>query len=576
MRPQVILTIISGELQGKQLIFDETTSYTIGRAKNCNLCFPDNDLHNGISRYHCLLEIDPPHVYIRDLGSTNGTIVNNELLGQGDFEGNPLSDSPINHTNHQLKSGDEINIGDTIIKVEIELPKVESTLQLSPESSKSKIPSLKALAIKGISWSILGYGFTQLLRFGSNIVLTRLLTPSLFGLMGLVNIIYLGLNLFSDFGIRQNIIQNPRGQEPTFLNTAWTVQVIRGICLWLLCLIVAVPAASFYNEPKLVWLIPVVGFSAVIAGFNSTSLALMNRKLAMGKLTLLEILVYIVQVTVMIVWAKISPTIWSLVIGGLVSTSIKMLVSHFLIPNQRNKFAWDKTVLKQMFRFGTGIFLSTLIGFMATQADKIILGKLFSVEILGVYIVAFTLADIPRQIISRISNFVIFPLISKQADLPRNILQAKILKPRRIFLMVSALSLSLVVGFGDLFVLFAYDRRYHEAAWMVRILSLGLWHTLLYRTSGATLIALGNSYYYAMGSFFSMILITLGLPISLHFQGLLGGVILISFADLPQYFIINYGLYKERLTYLSQDGIYTILYLALLSLTLVLRNIFLS
>ena len=68
--------------------------------------------------------------------------------------------------------------------------------------------SLKKLAIRGTIWTIVGYGASQILRFGSNLILTRLLFPKLFGLMALLNTFIIGLHLFSDIGIGTIIIQN--------------------------------------------------------------------------------------------------------------------------------------------------------------------------------------------------------------------------------------------------------------------------------------------------------------------------------------------------------------------------------
>ena len=149
--------------------------------------------------------------------------------------------------------------------------------------------SLKKLAIRGTVWTIASYGASQLLRLGSNLILTRLLFPKLFGLMALINILIIGLHLFSDIGVGPSIIQNKRGNDPDFLNTAWSLQVIRGFGLWFFCVLIAWPVAKFYGEPQLFWLLPVVGISTMIAGFNSTSLFTLNREMALGKLAVFDL-----------------------------------------------------------------------------------------------------------------------------------------------------------------------------------------------------------------------------------------------------------------------------------------------
>ena len=78
----------------------------------------------------------------------------------------------------------------------------------------------KKLAIKGAAWTIASYGSSQIVRFASNLILTRLLLPELFGLVGLAYVFIVGINLFSDIGLGPSIIQNKRGEDPQFLNTA--------------------------------------------------------------------------------------------------------------------------------------------------------------------------------------------------------------------------------------------------------------------------------------------------------------------------------------------------------------------
>ncbi|MFQ3629446.1 MAG: oligosaccharide flippase family protein, partial [Cyanobacteriota bacterium] len=92
--------------------------------------------------------------------------------------------------------------------------------------------SIKQLAIRGTAWVVLTYGISLALRIGSNLILTRLLNPEMFGKVSLVWVFLGALVLFSDLGVAPSIIQSKRGDDPDFLNTAWTIQVIRGFILW--------------------------------------------------------------------------------------------------------------------------------------------------------------------------------------------------------------------------------------------------------------------------------------------------------------------------------------------------------
>ncbi|MCU0535031.1 MAG: oligosaccharide flippase family protein [Hydrococcus sp. Prado102] len=428
--------------------------------------------------------------------------------------------------------------------------------------------SLKKLAIRGAIWTFAGYGLAQALRLGGNLILTRLLEPELFGLLALATTFLIGLNLFSDIGIGTSIIQNQRGDEPDFLNTAWTMQIIRGFGLWLCCVAIAFPLASFYEDSRLNWILPLLGLTAVFAGFNSTSFHTLSRQISIGKQILVEVGTQIVSLVVMIVWAWLSPTVWALIGGNLVGAILKMFLSYFLIPGYSNRLAWDKKAVWEIFSFGKWIFVSTAMTFLATQADRVIIGKLLSFKILGIYTIAITFALLPQQAIEQFSCRMILPIVAQLAYLPREELRAKILKKRKILLASVGAIAILFASFGDLLVLQLYDERYAQAAWMLPILALGIWPYLLFDTSRQVLVAVGKPNYQAYGQFVKSIHVCLGLPIAYYFFGLPGLIIMVALNDIELYSISAYGLWRERLSCLRQDMQATLLLLIGLALVL--------
>ena len=428
--------------------------------------------------------------------------------------------------------------------------------------------SLKKLALRGTVWTVAGYGTSQVLRFGSNLILTRLLVPELFGLMALVQVFIQGLTLFSDIGIRPSIIRSDRGDEPVFLDTAWTIQVIRGFLLWLCCLIIALPVAYFYEDPRLGWMIPLVGLSTILLGFQGTSIASLNRRLEMSTLALFELGTQVVSLAVLIIWAWLSPTIWALVGGNLVAVAFKTLVSHTLISDRLNRFAWNKTVVQEITSFGRWILLSTAMMFLATQIDRILLGKIFSLQTLGIYLVAFTFADIPRQVSIKIGNQVIFPTFSQLLNLPRERLRDKIIAKREQVVLALALFLGLMCCFGDQIILNLYDARYLDAAWMLPVLALGLWPLLLCQTVNPILLSVGQAKYIAWGNLSKFVYMVIAFPLASSIGGTLGAVIAIALNDLPLYILVNFGLAKEKLAVIGQDlrlTLYFCLFIALFS-----------
>lgn len=431
--------------------------------------------------------------------------------------------------------------------------------------------SLKNLAIRGTLWTVAGYGSSQILRFGSNLVLTRLLDPKLFGLMALVYVFITGLHLFSDIGIGTSIVQNKRGDDPAFLNTAWTMQIIRGFVLWFCCVLIAWPVANLYAEPQLLWLIPVVGLTTIVSGFNSTALFTLNRHLSVKQLAIFELGGQVISLMVMIVWAWFNKSIWALIIGGMVSALLQLVWSHRLNTGSPNHFAWDRDTTKELLTFGKWIFISTALTFLAGQSDRLILGKLFSLELLGIYGIAFTLADIPQQLVLAVGRKVLFPAFSKFADLPRKTFRDKIVRNRKPILIAAAFGLAVLVSFGDLVVSVLYDNRYAAAAWMLPIVALGVWPAILLRTIDLSLFAIGKPRYVAYGTFFSFLFLTIGIPLGFSLIGPVGAVIAVPLSNLPPYVVTTYYLWRERLACIGQDIKTTALFLALLTVLIMGR-----
>src|SRR5665213_4512871 len=105
------------------------------------------------------------------------------------------------------------------------------------------------LLLKGAIWTAGVFSVGQMLRLVTNIILARLLAPELFGIMQIVYSFRTGIELITDVGISQNIIHNKNANDPDFYNTAWSLQLIRSIVLWIVFCIISVPVARFYDSP---------------------------------------------------------------------------------------------------------------------------------------------------------------------------------------------------------------------------------------------------------------------------------------------------------------------------------------
>jgi pSer/pThr/pTyr-binding forkhead associated (FHA) protein len=117
---RITLTIAhDDELVDREFVFDEPAECIIGRAADCDIQIPPDPVHTNVSRHHCVLEIHPPHVQVRDLGSLNGTWVNGRKIGQRP-PNEPSEESGLwPSAAHALKHGDELRVGHVVFRVNI-------------------------------------------------------------------------------------------------------------------------------------------------------------------------------------------------------------------------------------------------------------------------------------------------------------------------------------------------------------------------------------------------------------------------------------------------------------------------
>src|SRR5262249_40810485 len=341
------------------------------------------------------------------------------------------------------------------------------------------IISLRTLALRGTFWTIAGFGGSQVLRLGFNLILTRLLVPELFGLMALVWTVVTGVNPFFDLGIPPAGVRGPRGDSPEFLNSAWSLQIIRGFGLEFLCLLLAPPVASFYGDQRLKWVLPLIGLSSIASGFNSTSLITLQRHMAVRRVVAMDLAIQIISGVLMTGWAWLRPGLWALIAGSVAPAVLKILLSHFLILERRDRIAWERAAVRELLVFGRWVWIASILTFLASQIDQLILGKLFTLQMLGIYSIASMIAEVPRALVLAILRNVIFPAYSKSACLPRPELRLKVLRYRRFLLVAMTCAITALAAGGDGLIFVLYDKRYAAGSWMLPVLALGIWPSVL-------------------------------------------------------------------------------------------------
>jgi O-antigen/teichoic acid export membrane protein len=417
--------------------------------------------------------------------------------------------------------------------------------------------SLKRRVLGASSWSLAGFALSTALRLGSSLLLTRLLVPAMFGVMAIAMLVMTGLAMFSDLGLTQNIVQSKRGGDSSYLNTAWTIQIIRGLLLWLLALCISLgvfvanyfgltPKVSVYADPSLPYVIAVVSITAVIGGFQSTKLSEASRQLSLGRITQIQIAAQIIGLICMIAWVLINRSIWALVAGSICSTAVTTLLSHTLLPGVANRWEWDRSAFHEIIHFGKWMFLSSILGFFAANADRILLGNFVDSATLGIYSIAFNIFNVIVQILNTIISGVSFPAFSEVArerslELKRSLYRFHIVTATFAYLCSGLLFVS-----GNTLISLLYDPRYAPAGWMLEVLAIALVGAP-FNLSHNGLLARGLPKVFANIIAIRVAVTIVVIPLGFHFfsvPGALWGIVVSQLSSVPAiiYYQLKYDL----------------------------------
>jgi O-antigen/teichoic acid export membrane protein len=421
-------------------------------------------------------------------------------------------------------------------------------------------PSIGASAVRASAWVMAGHMASQVLRFVSNIILARLLFPEAFGLSSLVFVFTTGLHMFSDIGTGPAIVQSPRGDDASFLNTAWTLAFMRSLLIFAGTCVIAHPVATLYGQPLLARLLPIAGLDSALGGLQSTNLQTALRHLRMGRRTLLELVSQaagsISTILFALAYRSLHPddhlgAVWAIIGGTMAGTITLVVLSHAALPGVRNRFRFDRTAARQLFSFGRWVFASSLLAFLAGQADRLMFGKLLPLEVLGVYGIAMSFSMLTTQVVQKLGSFVLFPAFSRVVE--RGGIRQAYLRARLPVLLGGGVIASGLVACGPHLIRLLYNTRYAQAGWMLQYLAVAAWFQVLESSNCAVLLAQGRLPWMAAENLAKLVALIVFLPLGLKVGGLPGAIAGLVITDVLKYLVSAVAVALHRMQGFGQD-----------------------
>jgi len=306
---------------------------------------------------------------------------------------------------------------------------------------------LRQSALKGGVWVLFIRLVDRLFYIIRLIVLARLLSPNDFGLMGIAMLMLLILEAFTQTGFQTALIQK-KDNTDLYLNSAWTVGVIRGIVLCTIMVLIAPLAGSFLNEVAAVPLIKVLGFSILLNAFTNIGIIYFQKDLDFKKQFYYQSFGSVFDFLVAIVFAITIRNAWALIFGYLTGSFVRLLTSYWIHPF-RPKIDLDLKKAKELFNFGKWILGSSILGLLTSQGDSMFISKSLGAVKLGFYQMAYRISNMPATEISNVVSMVTFPTYSK--------LQQDMLKIKSAYFKVLELTSFLLLPLAGLIYVCSAD-----------------------------------------------------------------------------------------------------------------------
>jgi O-antigen/teichoic acid export membrane protein len=316
-----------------------------------------------------------------------------------------------------------------------------------------------------------------------------LLTPYDFGLLGIAMLAIYTLETFSQTGLSHALIQR-RDKVESFLDTAWTISVLRGLVLFIILFLSAPLIAKFFDSPQSTLVIRVIALSTLLSGFKNIGILFFQRELEFHKQFFYELPVTLVDLGVAVTLAFILRNVWALVWAALAASFTSLFFSYVLQP-YRPRFKLQKDKFYKLFGYGKWVLGSSVVIFFAAQGDDAFLAKILGVAALGLYQMAFTIGNYPASEITGVVSKVVFPAYARLQTFPQKLKEAYL----RTITLVTLMSIPLsggIITLGPKFTRLFLGEKWLQIITPLQILALSGMFRSIAGTGGAIFNAIGK------------------------------------------------------------------------------------
>ncbi|HXM60993.1 MAG TPA: lipopolysaccharide biosynthesis protein [Terriglobales bacterium] len=363
-----------------------------------------------------------------------------------------------------------------------------------------------------LAWRAGADWFSQILSWSSFIIVVRLLTPADFGIVAMAMVLWAYLRYLGEFGIPQTIVtlRDLTEDELAQLNT---VAILLGFGCFGLASLLAYPLAAFFKSPQLVWVVVVTCSGLVALGFRAVPEGLLSRDMRFRTLSLLDATTSIIAATATLVMVFLGLGYWSLVLGNLAGYAAQSVLTVAARPH---RFAFPRLgSLRRPLLFGWRVLVSVVASSAYERLDNVTAGRVLGQAALGVYGMAWNLANVPMEKLTTLVTTTIptyFAAVQNEPAALRRYLRT-LTETLAIATFPATIGLALVAR--DL-IPFALGPKWDGVVVPLQILSVYVTFRSVVALLGKLLTAVGNPRFVMWDDLAALIILPTGFYIGSH------------------------------------------------------------
>ncbi|MGK6340739.1 lipopolysaccharide biosynthesis protein [Chryseobacterium sp. DT-3] len=347
---------------------------------------------------------------------------------------------------------------------------------------------LKSQTFTSLFWvSLEKFGYSGV-YFISTIVLARLLTPSDFGLIGILSIFISFSQMIVESGLGGALVKKKDVTSEDY-NTIFTFNLACSCILYIILFICAPFIADFYKNEQLISLTRIVGLNIIISGFSLTQKVHLIRDLKFKKQTIISIVALFISIIISISLAYYGFGVWALISQQL-CYNLFFCILIFNVVKYKPKIKFNKKSFSELYGFGSKIFASSLLIVVFNEGVSSLIAKVYSLLITGFYYQAKKLVDFPINIFRALGDSIVFPLLSKISDQAEFEKKSSLLM--KLILLISFPLFIILFEFSDEVVFIVLGKQWSKSAEMLNILCLSSVGLIIDTVSRNILKSTGN------------------------------------------------------------------------------------